>query len=80
MAHKNCDERRAAVAKVLASGVEIKGREEKVLSVMFDCHSSAIRSDVRLLSTADEKADALRATLAPYQDSAHVVKTRQIES
>jgi hypothetical protein len=47
MAHPNRDERKATVGKVLRAGIEIKGGEAKLLSVVFTCSPSAILADAK---------------------------------
>ena len=49
-------ERRATVGKVLSAGIQIKGREAKVLGVIFNCSGSAICADVKVIRPARYKA------------------------
>jgi len=55
MARENIDQRRDSVRRILSAGLEIKGREAKVLSVLFGCSVSAIKSDAKVV-----RADAIR--------------------
>jgi hypothetical protein len=56
MAHQNIDQRRETVGKVLSAGIQIKGREAKVLGVIFNCSVSAITADVKSFKAPREAA------------------------
>jgi hypothetical protein len=58
MAHPNCDERRQAVERILSAGISIGGREARILSVLFGCLISAIKSDAKVVRAADRRSSA----------------------
>jgi len=49
MAHENIDVRRSMVGKVLSAGIRIGSREAKLLGVVFNCSSSAIQADAKIV-------------------------------
>jgi hypothetical protein len=52
------------VRRILSAGLEIKGREAKLLGVVFGCSKSAIQADVKVISKEGESGSRSKTSFS----------------